>query len=287
MHTWLKKKQHFPEWCPVNIAEMIKEKDLALEREINEVMEREQQREERIRSRLRPDKENKDDAPLSEEKVHIKDSGRESRKKSHDKKDGHGHRHSHGHKEAKKKQHEMQYDDGEEEMEEEEEDTSNIELGDRTTVPPSGEEGKAARVEAGKGAGEEEGVEQEATIPVKVDKVQESLDDGNNTDVDYEDEEPSEGEEENTVTNSDVLSTIPMPSEEPRGGESREEEGPREAGDLDRGRQEEREVVTVRLAQVGGAEGLDEQEMEMMEARRRQAVMAEDGEDIEDEPADE
>ena len=267
-----------------HVAEMIKEKDLALEREINEVMEREQQREERIRSRLRPDKENKDDAPLGEENAHAKDSSREGRKKSHDKKDGH--RHGHGHKEAKKKQHEMQYDDGEEEMEEEEEDASHIELGDRTTAPPSGEEGKAARVDVVKEEAVEEGAEQKATIPAKVDKVQESLDDGNNTDVDYEDEEPSEGEEESTVTNSEVLSAIPMPSE-PQGGESREEEGPKEAEDTDRGRQEEGEGVTVRLAQVGRAEGLDEQEIEMMEARRRQAVMAEDGEDMEDEPADE
>ena len=252
---------------------MIQEKDQALDREITEVMEREQQREERIRSRLRLDKENADNAPRSSEKEPSRASGKERRRKSHDKKEGH--RHSHAHKEAKKKQHEMQYDEDEEEKEE---DASNMELGDQATGSPTREDGEGAEGDKGE-------VKQEKSSPVKVDKIPESLDDGNNTDVDYEDEEPSEGEEEHSVTNTDVLSAIPMPPEPQGEGE----EGPVDKTESHRSK-EGGEAVAVRLlqlAQVGESEGVDEEEMARMEERRRQAIMAEDVEDMEDEPADE
>ncbi|KAL8619664.1 hypothetical protein ACOMHN_019719 [Nucella lapillus] len=273
------------------VDKMIREKDLALDREISKVMELEHQREERIRSRLRLDKENAVDAPPSEDKTSAHDKSKESRRKSHEKR---GERHSHSHREAKKKQQEMQYDDEEEEMEEEEAE-SHVELGDHVTGPlGGGEGGKEVVVGIKKEKEDGEEGEKEDKEATKADKVQESLDDGNNTDVDYEDEEDEE--EERNVISSEMLSSIPMPpepQEAAESGESKEVEEPMESEEADKDKPQETEGVTVRLlrlAQVGGGEeeeGLDEHEMELMEARRRRAMMAEDSEDIADEPADE
>lgn len=159
---------------------MLKDKQEALEREINEVMEREQQREERIRMRLRQD------ANLLDKENNSK-SGRTGTdggsRQSRDKKGSSG-----AHKEAKKKSVEMQYDDDEEEMEEEDEGTR-IELGDREVA--GGDKGK--RGEEGKA--KELTVNEKPEEGKKVESDKGGYDDGNNTDVDYNDDEmASEGE---------------------------------------------------------------------------------------------
>ncbi|XP_076463500.1 uncharacterized protein LOC143295765 [Babylonia areolata] len=282
------------------VDKMIKEKDLALDREISKVMELEHQREERIRSRLRLDKENTDSALPDEEKSSAQERSKESRRKSHERKEKHGH----SHKEAKKKQHEMQYDDGEEEMEEEEEEEPRMELGDHISGP-SGRQREEGVKEVGMGIkkereeGEvkqkEQDLEEEEEEGGKTDKIQDSLDDGNHTDVDYEDEEPNEEEEEaggRNIISTEMLSSIPMPPEpqeaEGKGGEVE----PMDSEEADKGKVQESQAASVpliRLAQVGGGgeEGMDEEEMELMEARRRRAMMAEDEEEGVEEPADE
>ncbi|PVD25770.1 hypothetical protein C0Q70_13430 [Pomacea canaliculata] len=162
------------------VEKMLKDKQEALEREINEVMEREQQREERIRMRLRQD------ANLLDKENNSK-SGRTGTdggsRQSRDKKGSSG-----AHKEAKKKSVEMQYDDEEEEMEEEDE-VTRIELGDREVA--GGDKGK--RGEEGKA--KELTVNEKPEEGKKVESDKGGYDDGNNTDVDYNDDEmASEGE---------------------------------------------------------------------------------------------
>nr|KAG5699698.1 hypothetical protein BaRGS_022096 [Batillaria attramentaria] len=272
------------------VDKMLKEKSDALEREINEVMERE----ERIRSRLRrdstgmPDKENADDEHHSRgEKESTKDTARSSRH-SRDKKSSHH--------EAKKKQSEMHYEDEDEEMEEEVE-GSRIELGDReVVVAPKGGEGEGSKGEKKGlegGSVKEEGavmeVEGADQVPKKLDAGMGSFDDGNNTDVDYDDDEVhNTGEMQSSFT---PITAIPLPDDTQVTAKAAE----KKEDSADQNKQSE--AASQELGEAGsggtqfsGASEVREEQLYMergQEVLRATATMAEDEADMEEDPADE
>lgn len=264
----------------MSISGMMKEKRENLEREINEVMEREQQREDRIRMRLRqdsglPDKENANDSHDARDSYRDVEHGVLGKSISPREKKKHGDQLA-----AKKKHQDMQYTEEEEDMEEVE--GMHIELGDREVaglakqgVPNGAQE--VADVEMG------EGGEKRDSRNTK-DEQNMGFSDGNNTDVDYNDDE-GEGEDpvlrEATNINVDTLPGV---------GESNDQSKSRElpeSGIIEQSTEGTADSLSNIVQEA--PEMVDKEETESSrEARRRAAVLAEDEEDnMDDEPADE